>query len=64
MIFNKADLNDLEALVQLRINYLTEDYNGLSEEQISTLEKISPIILHVILEMIFLFILQGIWEKL
>lgn len=35
MIFEKADINDSESLVKLRIDYLTEDYGSIPENQLS-----------------------------
>lgn len=34
IIFEKAGINDLNSLVELRIEYLTEDYQDISESQI------------------------------
>ncbi len=39
MIFGKADKNDIEQLINLRIAYLSEDFNGLNNEQISSLSS-------------------------
>lgn len=35
MIFEKADINDSETLVRLRIAYLIEDYGSIPENQLS-----------------------------
>ena len=38
MNFEKATINDLNELISLRIAYLCEDYNGLSDDAVATCE--------------------------
>ncbi len=42
MIFEKASINDLTSLVELRIEYLTEDYRDMSESQIVLISERLP----------------------
>ncbi len=35
MIFEKADINDVSGLIELRIEYLLEDYGDLSEDRLT-----------------------------
>lgn len=43
MKFKKADKNDVESLVELRIAYLKEDYGSLTEKQINSLKEQLPL---------------------
>lgn len=42
MIFEKASINDLASLVELRIAYLSEDYQDMSEFQITQIAEKLP----------------------
>ncbi len=42
MVFEKADINDLTSLVELRIAYLSEDYKDMSEFQITQISGRLP----------------------
>lgn len=42
MIFGKADINDLDSLTELRIDYLIEDYGEISELQINQISEKLP----------------------
>lgn len=42
MIFEKASINDLTSLVELRIEYLTEDYRDMLESQIVLISERLP----------------------
>lgn len=42
MIFEKADINDLDSLVKLRIEYLIEDYGDISENQLTQISEKLP----------------------
>lgn len=42
MIFERADINDLDSLVKLRIDYLIEDYGEISELQINQISERLP----------------------
>ena len=42
MIFERADINDLVSLVELRIDYLIEDYGEISELQINQISEKLP----------------------
>lgn len=42
IIFEKASINDLNSLVELRIEYLTEDYEDMSEPQITRISERLP----------------------
>lgn len=42
IIFEKASINDLNSLVELRIEYLTEDYEDMSEPQITQISERLP----------------------
>ncbi|MDE7364859.1 MAG: hypothetical protein K2N27_08285 [Ruminococcus sp.] len=42
MIFEKADINDLASLTELRIDYLIEDYGEISELQINQISEKLP----------------------
>lgn len=42
MIFERADINDLDSLVELRIYYLIEDYEEISELQINQISEKLP----------------------
>lgn len=42
MIFEKASINDLNSLVELRIEYLTEDYEDMSKSQIALISERLP----------------------
>lgn len=42
MIFERADINDLDSLVELRIDYLIEDYKEISELQINQISEKLP----------------------
>lgn len=42
MIFEKANLDDIDALVKLRIDYLTEDYGDIPKEQIDGISEKLP----------------------
>ncbi len=46
IIFEKAGINDLNSLVELRIEYLTEDYQDISESQIIQISERLPSYYH------------------
>lgn len=43
MEFRRANTNDIESLVNLRIAFLKDDYGILTEEQVISLKKQLPI---------------------
>ncbi|MDE5936082.1 MAG: hypothetical protein K2G83_01570 [Ruminococcus sp.] len=47
IIFEKASINDLNSLVELRIEYLTEDYEDMSEPQITRISERLPNYYHI-----------------
>ncbi len=38
----KATVNDVDALIQMRLEYLTEDYGSLTDEQIIKIKSSLP----------------------
>ena len=42
MIFEKADTEDIKALVELRIAYLSEDYGEIPQEKLSLIADVLP----------------------
>ncbi|MBR3901005.1 MAG: GNAT family N-acetyltransferase [Ruminococcus sp.] len=42
MIYRMADKNDIDELVRMRIAYINEDYEEISEEQILQIQKALP----------------------
>ena len=42
MIYRMADKNDIDELVRMRIAYINEDYEEISEDQILQIQKVLP----------------------